>query len=97
MFLLKYSKIIDLRTTQEILKQGKIPNSKQIDLINFRQLLQNNQLNKDERILIYCWSGLRSKYALYLAEMYGYTNIEELVYGYKIFSKLGLKKYKEFI
>lgn len=95
MYLLKYKKIIDLRNISEILKYGKIPNSKNIQIDDFKKLLQNGELNKNDKILVYCWSGLRSNYAIYLSKLYGYNNIEDLQYGFKIFSKIGLKKYKE--
>lgn len=97
MFLLKYKKIIDLRTKQEIMKYGRIPNSKNIQIGEFREMIINRKINKDDKILVYCWTGIRSGYALHLCKTYGYNNIEELQYGYKMLSSIGLAKYKYLI
>jgi rhodanese-related sulfurtransferase len=104
--ILKYNRIIDLRNSNEILKYGKIPNGRQVPLneLNESFLLTNNDFmkkykfpkpNKTDNILFYCQSGSRSRHAAYIANQYGYNNVQELELGFKIFNRLG-SKYKHF-
>lgn len=97
MFLLKYKKIYDLRSTTEILKYGKIPTSVQASLPELKYKFQNNIINKNDKILIYCSSAKRSSYGLYLADFYGYKNIDELKYGFNVIRKFGLGRYKKIL
>ncbi len=93
MFLFKYKKIYDLRTSYEIMKYGRLPLSTQISLAELKYKFENNLIDKNDKILLYCSSSKRSSYGLHIAESYGYKNIEELQYGYNIIHKVGLAKY----
>jgi rhodanese-related sulfurtransferase len=84
--LLQFKRIIDLRGIPEILKSGKIPNSKNIDFEKYKQdpikALNLLKLSKNDPILFYCKSGKRSAHMTWLTKNLGY-NAFNLDLGFK--------------
>lgn len=94
--LLSFRRIIDLRTSQEILKFGKIPNSLNINFEciknDYLHYIHRYDINKHDMYLFYCSSGKRSSLITWLLRSKGYNAIN-LDLGYNFFKKNNYKFY----
>ncbi len=68
--------IVDVREDFEY-KEGHIDNSVLLPLGEVETTAETVLPNKEETILVYCWSGNRSKQASNILTSLGYTNIYE--------------------
>ena len=77
-----YSKyiIIDIRGKREY-KEGHLSGSINIPLFELKRNISKYVLNKEELILVYCQSGIRSKKAACTLEGLGYINVYNLKGG----------------
>ena len=66
--------ILDVRTEEEY-NSGHIENSILITVDDIESKAEELLVNKDEKILVYCRSGNRSKKAADLLVKMGYTNV----------------------
>ena len=69
-------KILDVRTLEEF-EQGHIDNAILLPLDEINDKVEEIFKDKEETILIYCRSGVRSKEACNIMVKKGYTNIIE--------------------
>lgn len=69
-------KILDVRTKEEF-KEGHIDNAILIPLDEIEEKVESIFTDKEETILVYCRSGVRSKNASSIMSKKGYTNILE--------------------
>lgn len=69
--------ILDVRTKREY-DQGHIPNAILLPLGEIEQKANEILCHKEEVILVYCRSGVRSKQAINLLVKLGYTNVYDL-------------------
>lgn len=69
-------KILDVRTNKEF-EDAHIFDAINLPLSDVSNMAENVLPNKDEKILIYCRSGRRSKEAAHILCQKGYTNIIE--------------------
>lgn len=96
MSLLKFKKIIDLRSITEIIQNGKIPNSKNIPYESFKEhpveSLALLKLKKNDPILFYCRSGKRSSQIVWLTRQLGYNSFN-LDLGFNFFKNHKYKFY----
>lgn len=69
--------IMDVRTCEEF-EEGHIPESINVPIEEFEEILE--KLNPDRKItiVIYCESGLRSLEACYILKRFGFYNIYNL-------------------
>lgn len=81
--------LIDVRTPEEF-KDGHLENALNIDYYNQHFKEEINQLNKEEKIMVYCKSGGRSAGAVAILKQNGFTNIVELDGGYLAWLKANL-------
>ena len=65
--------IIDVRSEDEFVT-GHIENAVNISLVN----IDNIDINKDERLIVYCQSGRRSKEAALKLKDLGYENVSDM-------------------
>ena len=68
--------ILDVRTQEEY-DQGHIPGAMLIPNTEIETRAEDELLDKDQLILVYCRSGNRSKKAAEILVELGYTNIKE--------------------
>lgn len=69
-------KILDVRTDEEF-NEMHIDDAILLPLEKIEAQVENILKNKDETILVYCQSGLRSKIACEIMAKKGYTNLLE--------------------
>lgn len=67
-------KILDVRTPEEF-EEGHIESAILLPFDELNQQVENVLKNKDEMILVYCQSGVRSKVACEIMAQKGYTNL----------------------
>lgn len=72
--------IIDVRSVQEY-NEYHIDGSINVPIYDFYQKIENALKNKDEKIIVYCQSGIRSKKAISILNKKGYCNLYELSGG----------------
>lgn len=78
--------IIDVREKNEI-EKGYIKNAMHIPLNEIRDYLNNHELNKGKKIIIYCQSGLRSYLACRILYGHGYKPYN-LTGGYELYKNV---------
>ncbi len=66
--------IVDVRTRTEF-ESGYIPEAYNVPLDQIENSFKNVTENKDDKILVYCRSGNRSKVAARILTEMGYTNV----------------------
>lgn len=66
--------IVDVRDEDELV-EGYIENSLLIPLDKIEEEVENEILDKDKMILVYCRSGRRSAIACNIMDNLGYTNV----------------------
>lgn len=69
--------IIDVRTPQEY-SQGRIPTSINIPLNILKSEVQNKNIPKTTKIIVYCQRGTRSLEAAKILDALGYTDVYNL-------------------
>ncbi|WP_317366566.1 rhodanese-like domain-containing protein [uncultured Tyzzerella sp.] len=72
----KKCKILDVRTEEEF-NESHIDNAILLPLDEIDEKIEEIFKDKDETILVYCKSGIRSKYASQIMAQKGYTNVLE--------------------
>lgn len=70
--------IIDVRTTQEY-NEGHIEGAYNIPLMNLKVGIESLNITKNQYIVVYCSSGVRSKKAQMKLQQMGFTNVYNLV------------------
>lgn len=70
--------IVDVRSEQEF-KEGHINGAINIPLYKVKSDFQKKIKNKNEYIVLYCTSGIRSKKAQNILISMGYTNVYNLI------------------
>ncbi|CDA31204.1 rhodanese domain-containing protein [Clostridium sp. CAG:492] len=70
--------IVDVRSEQEF-KEGHINGAINIPLYKVKSDFQKKVKNKNEYIVLYCTSGIRSKKAQNILISMGYTNVYNLI------------------
>ncbi len=70
-------KLIDVRNSDEY-KKSHIKGSKLVPLDVVKNNIEDEAPDKDEKILVYCKSGMRSSAACRVLDELGYTNIYNL-------------------
>ena len=70
--------IVDVRSEQEF-KEGHINGAINIPLYKVKSDFQKKVKNKNEYIVLYCTSGIRSKRAQNILISMGYTNVYNLI------------------
>ncbi|MRN52998.1 rhodanese-like domain-containing protein [Paenibacillus sp. LC-T2] len=80
---LKNRLLLDVREQNEY-KRGYIPNAKNIPLSQLQQRL--GEIPKEQDILLYCQSGMRSKNAARVLQKHGYTRLAHLRGGVSTWS-----------
>ncbi|CAH8591165.1 unnamed protein product [Schistosoma turkestanicum] len=92
-------KLIDVREPDELVKDGKIPNSINIPLgevedafkLDEKSFLEKYKIKKpnvaDENLVFSCRSGFRSQQAQKIAQSLGYKNPLNLLGGYKAWAE----------
>ena len=73
--------IVDVRSEQEF-KEGHINGAINIPLYRVKSEFSKNIKNKNEYIILYCTSGIRSKKAQNILEIMGYKNAYNLISGF---------------
>lgn len=68
--------LLDVRTPQEY-QDGHIPESKNIPLQTLDKIRSMTE-NKDTPLLVYCYSGARSRQAVNMLQRMGYTNVTNI-------------------
>lgn len=76
----KYILVLDVRTSDEF-KSGHIPKSKNIPVNELRSRVSTLSLYKDEEVIIYCASGMRSSSASNILSKNGFNKIYNLSGG----------------
>lgn len=69
--------LIDVRTQQEY-EQGHIETSKLMPLDTLEKKSQEELVDRNKEIIVYCRSGVRSKQAAQILINKGYTNVKDL-------------------
>lgn len=85
----RFRLILDVRTPTEIIKYGRIPNSKNIEyeeLVTSLKKYITPLVTKKDPVLVYCQSGKRSRHITWLGRHYGY-NFNDLEGGFENFVK----------
>lgn len=89
--------IIDLRNPDEIIKSNIfVKNARNIPMddflyglnmtnYQFKKTFKFDKYNKDNYIVLFCKSGMRSRRALFFMESYGYQNIYNIKHGIQKF------------
>lgn len=72
----KSALILDVRTLEEYEKKH-IPNSVLLPLDEIKKKNFSSLKDKDQKILIYCWTGRRAENAAAILVENGYTNVYE--------------------
>lgn len=72
----KDSLILDVRTEDEY-ERGHIPQAVLLPLDTIEEDASSELPKKDQTILVYCRSGVRSKIAARILDAMGYTNVYE--------------------
>lgn len=72
--------ILDVRNKREY-SEGHINRAINIELSKIKKQIDRLKLNKNEDILVYCQSGIRSKKAVLILEELGYKNVYNLKGG----------------
>ena len=72
----KDSLILDVRTEDEY-ERGHIPQAVLLPLDTIEEEASSELPKKDQTILVYCRSGVRSKIAARILDAMGYTNVYE--------------------
>lgn len=78
--------VLDVRGSNELDKEGRIPNSKHIHLTQLEK--RTNELPKDRRIHIFCGSGLRSMIAASLLKKKGWNDLVVMLGGISSWNSL---------
>lgn len=76
----KKFKLLDIRTSEEF-RQGSLKGAINIDLNDKSFVNKAETIDKDEHILVYCKSGVRSKKACSILKEHGFTNVYNLKGG----------------
>ena len=85
----KKGMIIDLRTNDEIKKEGIIPGAVQIDFLAKDAEEKINKLDHNKTVLIYCAGGGRSADCAALMEKQGFLQVVNLEKGFSDWKKQG--------
>ncbi len=85
----KNAYLIDLRTTDEIMKKGKIEGSVQIDFLAKNSEETILLLDKKKTYMVYCAGGGRSGDCVELMVKNGFKHVINLEKGYDDFKKQG--------
>ena len=72
--------IIDVRNKREF-SEGHINGAVNIELSRIKKQIDKLKLDKEQEILVYCQSGIRSKKAVLILEQLGYTHVYNLKGG----------------
>lgn len=82
--------LLDVRTIDEY-NSGHIKNAKQSDFYQTEQFSNFlDSLDKNEKYLIYCRTGVRSTKAMQEMQDKGFTNVHDLAGGYTAWTAAGL-------
>ena len=68
--------LLDVRTPQEY-REGHIPGSKNLPLQTIDKV-DSIVENKDTALVVYCYSGARSRQAMAMLQHMGYTNVQNI-------------------
>ena len=71
--------LVDVRSRKEYL-EGHLDGAINISLFNLKKEFKN-KINENDKIVVYCQSGIRSKKALKILEDIGYKNVYNLTGG----------------
>lgn len=93
----KYKLILDVRSSSEILKYGKLKNSVNIEYSKLYDDFINKRVDKiiplREQVLVYCQSGRRSRQIVWIGNNNGY-NFKDLDGGFDRIAKLSNEEWK---
>lgn len=78
--------IIDVRSTVEVVKNGKIPNSINVPLDGIRALSLED-FDKDKATIVYCAKGMRGYLAFLQLKSKGFKSLKNLSGGFAIWEK----------
>jgi len=81
--------LLDVRASNEY-KEGFIGNAKNISVSDLKDQLNSLPKNKEQPVLVYCLSGVRSSKAASLLVKAGYTNVSNLSGGINAWKAAGL-------
>lgn len=73
--------IVDVRTTKELSKEGKLQGSRHFDLKDLEKRLPELDKFKEQPVLVYCRSGNRSAHACGVFTKNGFSNVNNLAGG----------------
>lgn len=85
----KQAVLIDLRTTDEMVRKGYIKGALQIDFLAKNAEQQLNKLDKNKTYYVYCAAGGRSADAAEYMERQGFKKIYNLEKGFSDWSTKG--------
>jgi rhodanese-related sulfurtransferase len=80
--------LLDIRTEGEY-RQGRIADVQNIDIASRDFEKKLNELNKDKKYLIYCFSGSRTQMALRIMQSLGFVEVYDLSGGIQVWSMSG--------
>lgn len=83
--------ILDVRNPEELITDGKIPASINIPLANL--IDRHDTLNKNDEIIIYCHSGIRSLKAVHILKELGFEKVRSLENGIIGYKRIWISKY----
>ena len=81
--------LIDVRSAEELEKQGRIESSVNLDLDHLRENISG--LNKDVPTVVYCARGLRGYVGAMILVNNGFKNVYNLGGGFMTWQKLGME------
>ena len=87
--------LIDVREPYEGKEYGSIPTAINIPLEELKEKLATKQFNKKEKLIFYCRTGGRSRYATEIASAMGFEHTTNLIGGIYAWSEIdpNVKKY----
>lgn len=91
----KNTVLIDLRTSEEITKKGKIKGATQLDFLGKDAEDQIKKLDKSKTYLIYCAGGGRSGDCALLMEKEGFKHVVNLEKGFDDWKRKGFETAKD--
>ncbi|MEA2498557.1 MAG: sulfur-carrier protein adenylyltransferase/sulfurtransferase [Actinomycetota bacterium] len=83
-------RLLDVREQDEV-EAGMIPGADHLSRAHFESRVEDVLPNKDDEIVIYCASGVRSAFAVKTLTELGYSNVASMSGGYNRWAGLGFE------
>ena len=80
--------LLDVRETDEV-EGGMVPGARHLGRAHFESRVEDVLPDKDEEIVVYCQSGVRSTFAAKTLQDLGYRNVAHMAGGFSRWAELG--------